>query len=97
MSSRARVGLTLLVLLSGCKERVTKGQCDELLARFATLVVHEKMPTASPAAVRAEQARERDESARDDNFKNCTTELRAEEYHCALEAPTSEALLKCLE
>ena len=89
------IGLTLVV--GGCKERVDRAQCDQLLARFAELVVKEKMPNADPTTIRAEQGRERDEAASDDNFKNCTTELRAAEYRCAMVARTSEALLKCLE
>jgi hypothetical protein len=95
----AAVGLLLLLVLPapGCKERVTRTQCDELLGRFAELVVKEKLPDAGLDTVRAEQAREREEAARDDSFKNCTTELRLEEYRCAMAAKTAEALLKCLE
>ena len=83
--------------VASCKERVSRAQCDELLSRFAELVVTEKLPAATPDAVRAEQAREREEAARDDNFKNCTTELRVEEYRCAMAAKTADALIKCLE
>ena len=91
------VGVTLAAGVTGCKERVSKAQCDELLGRFAELVVKEKLKTAPPDVIRAEQAREREEAARDDNFKNCTTELRQEEYRCAMKATTAEALIKCLE
>jgi hypothetical protein len=92
----AAIGVATMALVA-CKERVTPAQCDELLQRFATLVVNEKMPFASAEMVRAEQQHERDESASDDNFKHCTTELRIEEYRCAVAAETSDALLKCLE
>jgi hypothetical protein len=93
------LGLTLVASASvgACKERVSRAQCDELLGRFAELVVKEKLPTAPADAVRAEQAREREEAARDDNFKNCTTELRASEYRCAMAAPTADTFIKCLE
>jgi hypothetical protein len=91
------LALLLGVLASGCKDRVSRAQCDELLGRFAELVVKEKMPNAAPDAVLEEQARERDEAARDDNFKNCTTELRVEEYRCAMAASAPETMLKCLE
>jgi len=89
--------LLLAALPGGCKEHVSRAQCDELLARFAELVVKEKLPGAPPEAVRAEQAREREEAARDDSFKNCTTEVRRDEYRCAIAATTSESLIKCLE
>jgi hypothetical protein len=94
---RAALVGVLVVSSAACKGRVSRAQCDQLLGRFAELVVKEKLPTASPEAIRAEQAREREEAARDDNFKNCTTELRADEYRCAMAAPTAEALIKCLE
>jgi hypothetical protein len=98
MVKGARSAILLVVVSCGaCRERVTRTQCDELLGRFAELVVKEKLPAASPETIRAERAREREEAARDDNFKNCTTELRAEEYRCAMAATTADALIKCLE
>jgi hypothetical protein len=90
-------GLLAVVWTMSCKERVSQAQCDELLGRFAQLVVKEKLPGAPAETVHAEQTREREEAARDDNFKNCKTELRAEEYRCAMAASTSERLIKCLE
>ncbi len=94
--------MTLAVLVAvtvplSCKDRVTKTQCDELLARFAQLTVKDKMPDASPELAEKEVAREREEAATDDNFKNCTTELRLPEYRCAMAATTSDAVIKCLE
>jgi hypothetical protein len=93
------LGLSLLVIASvgACKERVDQAQCDALLGRFAELVVKEKMPDAKSEVVHSEQLREREEAARDDNFKNCTTEVRADEYRCAMAAKTADALIKCLE
>lgn len=95
--TRSAVAVAACLTLVSCKERVSRAQCDELLSRFAELVVREKLPTATPDAVRAEQLREREEAARDDNFKNCTTELRVAEYRCAMAATTADALIKCLE
>jgi len=86
-----------LGLLGGCRERLDRAQCDRLLSRFAELVVKERMPGAPNETILAEQKRERDEAVHDDSFKNCATELRADEYRCAMAAPTSEALIKCLE
>ncbi len=73
-----------------CKKKVNDAQCGELL-------VKEKLKDAPPEKVKAEQARERDEAQRDDDFKNCTTELSMEDYACAMKAETSDALEKCLE
>jgi hypothetical protein len=99
-----RVGVSAVLLLSlaglslgGCKGRVDRAQCDQLVGRFAELVVKEKMPGAAPGTVLTEQARERAEAANDDSFRNCPTELRIEDYRCAMAATTAEAFLKCLE
>jgi len=103
---RERAGAAALVAIvsaalsagsAGCKKKVTPAQCDELLDRFAALVVAEKMKDATPEQVKSEQARERDEAKSDDDFKNCTSELSTEDYTCAMAAKTSDALMKCLE
>lgn len=100
-----RCGLALIIAVTmaiapamgGCKKKVTQAQCEELLDRYATLVVSEKMKDAPPEQLKAEQVRERDEARNDDDFKNCTTELSTEDYTCAMKAPTADALEKCLE
>ena len=93
-----RVALVIaLVALAGCKAKVTRAQCDELLDRYASLVVSAKMKDAPPAAVAAEQSREREEAKSDDDFKNCTTELSVEDYQCAMRAQSPDAMEKCLE
>jgi len=81
----------------GCKKKVSQAQCEELLDRYATLVVKEKMKDAPPEQLKAEQARERDAARSDDDFKNCTAELSTEDYACAIKAQTADALEKCLE
>lgn len=80
-----------------CKPRVTAAQCDELISRYATLVVKEKFPTASAPVVEAEQKRERDQAAHEDAFRNCTTEVQPSEHQCAMAATTADAFEKCLE
>lgn len=82
---------------SGCRKKVSAKQCDELLERFSELVVKERFPDAGPEVVTAERARERNEAKSDDAFKNCTSEVQAEEHACAMKAPSPEALIKCLE
>jgi hypothetical protein len=91
--------LALVSALPGCKKKVTQSQCDELLDHYASLVVTEnaKLKEATPEAIKAEQAREREEAKSDDDFKNCTTELSTEDYSCAMAAKTIAAVSKCLE
>jgi hypothetical protein len=91
------VGVAFLFASEGCKKKVTQAQCDELLNRYATLVVSEKLKDAPPEQLKAEQQRERDEARNDDDFKNCTTELSTEDYACAMKATTADAVEKCLE
>lgn len=106
MTTRPAVSAALLVAalaagglwgLSGCKKRVSQAQCDELVDKFATLVVKEHIKDASPEMIKAEQERERGEAKNDDSFRNCTSEVSTEDYACAMKATTSEALVKCLE
>jgi hypothetical protein len=98
----AVTGLLLLVSLVGlgsmasCKRKVSEKQCDELLDRFAELVVKERFPDAGPEVVSAERQRERSE-AKSDELRNCTSEVQIDEHRCAMNAKSSEALLKCLE
>ena len=44
---------------------------------------------STPEKLKAEQARERDEARSDDDFKNCTAELSADDYACAMKAATA--------
>lgn len=87
----------LLVTAGGCRERVTQTQCDQLVGRFAELVVRERIPDASPAVVEAEQKREREEAVHEDVLRNCTTEVQPDEFRCAMAAPNADAFEKCLE
>lgn len=94
----AACALVIASLVSAaCRKKVTAKQCDELLDRFAELVVKERFPDAGPEQVAAERARERQEAKAADELKNCTSEVQANEHECAMKAQTSEALIKCLE
>ena len=98
----ALVGTTLALALAtgsaaGCKAKATPAQCDQLLERYAELVVREKMPDASAEVVHAEQAREKNEARGDDAFKNCSSEVSQAELECAMRAAKADAFEKCLE
>ena len=86
-----------LLALAGCKKKATQKQCDELIDRFAELVVKERFPDAGPDQIAAERTRERSEAKGDDAFKNCTSEVQTDEHACAMKAASSEAMIKCLE
>lgn len=95
---RARVAAVLLAFaLSGCRKKITQSQCEQLLDHFAELVVKERFADAGPDVIAAERTRERREAKNADELKNCTTEVQANEHECAMNAQTSDALIKCLE
>jgi hypothetical protein len=81
----------------GCKAKASAAQCDQLLDRYAQLVVTEKYPDAAASAIEAERLRERTEARGDDAFKNCSSEVSRAEFECAMRAGAAEAFLKCLE
>ncbi|HEY8075735.1 MAG TPA: hypothetical protein VIF62_16530 [Labilithrix sp.] len=101
--NRAKLGGIALIVafaiggVSACKKKVSQPQCDEMIDRFAELVVKEQHPDAGAAEIAKERDRERNEAKADQAFKNCTSEVQTNEHACAMKASTSEALIKCLE
>jgi hypothetical protein len=86
-----------VAVLPACRQKVSAAQCEALVARYAELVVREKMPDAPLEIVRAEQKRVRDEASGDEGFRNCTTEVGPREFDCAMAAETPDVVEKCLE
>ena len=91
---KAAMALTCLL---GCKAKASATQCDQLLDRFALLVVTERTADASADQIKAEREREKSEARGDDAFKNCSSEVSQAEFECAMKAPNADALEKCLE
>jgi hypothetical protein len=83
-------------LATGCKPKVSARQCDEIIDRFADMVVRERFPDAGADEITKERQREREE-AKSDELRNCTSEVQLPEHACAIKATSSKALLKCLE
>jgi hypothetical protein len=89
--------LALGCLLAGCKAKASESECDQLLERYARLVVLEKFPDASADVIAQEQQREKAEARGDDAFKNCRSQVSRGELECAMIAKTTSAFEKCLE
>ncbi len=87
----------LCACATGCKPKVSASQCDQLLERYAQLVVTERYPDASAANIRTEQDREKGEARGDDAFKNCSSQVSQAEFDCAMHAASADAFEKCLE
>ena len=90
----AALGLTFL---ASCREKVSPAQCDALVARYAELVVRDRMPEAPADVVSDAQKHVREEAVGDEGFRNCTTEVGPKEFGCAMAATTPDAVEKCLE
>jgi hypothetical protein len=86
-----------LAALAACHPKVTASQCDELIDRYAELVVTERFADASSEQIKAERQREKREARADDAFKNCSSEVSQAEFACAMRAPNADAFEKCLE
>jgi hypothetical protein len=92
------IGMAAALAFAGaCRPKVTATQCDQLLDRYAELVVLEKFPDASVEQIHSERERERAEARGDDAFKNCRSEVSASEFDCAMRAKSADALEKCLD
>lgn len=90
--------LAIAASAGACKAKASPAQCDQLLDRYATLVVTEKLGVdASAAQIHDEQQREKIEARGDDAFKNCSSEVSQAELDCTLHAPTADAFEKCVE
>lgn len=89
--------VTTLPALGACRQKASPQECNQLLDKFAELVVNERFADAGAEVIAAERARERSEAKGDDAFKNCTSEVQANELACAMKATSSEAVIKCLE
>jgi len=81
----------------GCRSKASAQQCNELLERYAELVVRERFPDAGQPEIEAERARELAAAKSDDQFKNCRSEVQPAEHACAIRATSPDALIKCLE
>jgi hypothetical protein len=82
---------------AGCKPKASASECDQLLDRYAELVVTERIADAGDDRIKAEREREKSEARGDDAFKNCSSEVSHAEFECAMRAPSADALEKCLE
>jgi hypothetical protein len=89
---------TIAVLCAaGCKPKASATECDQLLDRYAELVVTERFADAGADQIKTEREREKSEARGDDAFKNCSSEVSHAEFECAMRAANADALEKCLE
>jgi hypothetical protein len=95
--SASCVALGIVAWAAGCRAKASAAQCDQLLERYASLVVREKLPDASATEIASEQQREKGEARGDDAIKNCSSEVSQAEFECAMHAPSADAVEKCLE
>jgi len=97
--SDAMIGAVVVAVAcsAGCKPKASASECDQLLDRYAELVVTERFADAGGDRIKAEREREKGEARGDDAFKNCSSEVSHAEFECAMRAASADALEKCLE
>jgi hypothetical protein len=91
------VAVALVLVSAGCRKKVGTKECDQLLDRFAELAAKEEHPDAGPEQVKEDRAKFREAAKISDEFKSCPSEVEPHEFACAMKAPTSQAMIKCLE
>jgi hypothetical protein len=91
------VAAVAVVCAAGCKPKASASECDQLLERYAQLVVTARFADAGAEQIKTEREREKSEARGDDAFKNCSSEVSHAEFECAMSAPSADALEKCLE
>jgi hypothetical protein len=96
-AARRLLALAACVWAAGCKTKASASQCDELLDRYAQLVVTQQFPDAAVEQIASEREREKLEARGDDAFKNCSSEVSRAEFDCAMLAPTPDSFEKCLQ
>jgi hypothetical protein len=84
-------------IFTACRPKASPAECEELLDRYATLVVSSQGADASAADIEVERQREKREARGDDAFKNCSSEVSRAEFECAMHATSTDALEKCIE
>ena len=89
--------LGIALCAGGCKAKASASQCDQLLDRYATLVVTEKHGDASAAQIHEERQRGEERSTRRRRVQDYSSEVSQAELECALHAATADAFEKCLE
>jgi hypothetical protein len=85
------------VSATGCKAKASARECDQLLERYAQLVVTERYPDASASQIKTFHDQEKREALGDDAFKNCSSEVSKTEFDCAMRASSADTFEKCLE
>jgi hypothetical protein len=98
LALRALLGtLGALAAAGACKPKASTVQCEQLLDRYAMLVVRERLPDASTEQIATERQREKTEARNDESFRNCSSQVSLAEFDCAMRASTADSFEKCLE
>jgi hypothetical protein len=99
-STRFVLGLTVVfaIFAPGCGRPLARAECEHLLDRYTELLAEEENPEVTPARVAQEQVAAR-KVARDDprfEFETCTSRVSRADFECAMNAPTVDAIERCL-
>jgi len=82
----------------GCSRKLERAECVKLLDRYTELLVKDEEPEAVPERIFQAQARARIAAQKDArfDFSSCPSRVSRREYECAMNAPTVDAVERCL-
>jgi len=81
---------------AGCQKKLTQGECELLLDRYVEFLVRAEVPKMSASKL-LERKREARELAKESAaFGECSSAVSARAFECAMSAPGTDELEKCL-
>lgn len=81
---------------AGCQKKLTQGECELLLDRYVEFLVRAEAPKISASKL-VERKREARELARKSvSFGECPSAVSVRAFECAMSAPGTDELEKCL-
>lgn len=95
MSVRAPLSL-LTLLLTGCAPPLGAAECDELLAHYTALLVHQSRPELKAGEVEELQQRARALLAKLPDEADCSRKVSRRAYQCAMRSHDVDGVERCL-
>ena len=89
---------SVVLAAPGCSRPLANDECQKLLDRYTELLVREEHPGITPEAVAHTQGEARNTARTDPRFEfsECSRRVSRRDYECAMNAPTVDAIERCL-
>ncbi len=101
MTSAKRAVCWGLVLVAGaaeagCEKKLTQGQCELLLDRYVEFLVRAEVPKMSASKLLERKREARELARKSASFGECPSAVSVHAFECAMSAPGTDELEKCL-